>query len=113
MFLDDPKRIVLVGDWNAIFDSKIDWARRDGRGLDRCESSLIESSLIDFVDLGHPGRETWTWIDSSPSVRVWSYLDNARRADSDFVSCPTFHWIGQTDDKLVRVILRLENRPVL
>ena len=28
-FLDDPKRIVLVGDWNVILDPKID---RVGRG---------------------------------------------------------------------------------
>ena len=36
-----------------------------------------------------------------------------RRADSDFVTCPTFHWIGQTDPKLVRASLQLANRPSL
>ena len=34
-----------------------------------------------------------------------------RRADSDLVACPTFHWLGQSDHKLVRVSLRLANRP--
>ena len=36
-----------------------------------------------------------------------------RRADSDFVSCPTFHLTAWTDHKLVRVSLRLANRPSL
>ena len=36
-----------------------------------------------------------------------------RRADIDFVSCPTFHLIAWTDHKLVRVSLGLANRPSL
>ena len=57
----------------------------------------------------------WTWIDSSPSVRVRSYLDRVllRRADNDFVKCPTFHNVAWTDRKLVRVSLRLADRPSL
>ena len=57
----------------------------------------------------------WTWLDSSPSAKVASYLDRVlvRRADIDFVSCPTFHLIAWTDHKLVRVSLRLANRPSL
>ena len=35
------------------------------------------------------------------------------RADSDLVACPTFHWLGWSDHKLVRVSLRLVNRPSL
>ena len=55
------------------------------------------------------------WLDSSLSAKVGSYLDRVlvRRADSDFVSCPTFHLIAWTDLKLVRVSLRLTNRPCL
>ena len=34
-------------------------------------------------------------------------------ADIDFVSCPTFHLIAWTDHKLIRVSLRLANRPSL
>ena len=42
-------------------------------------------------------------------------LDRAlvRRADSDLVACPTFHWLGRSDHKLVRVNLWLANRPSL
>ena len=44
-----------------------------------------------------------------------SYLDRVlvRRADSDFVSCPTFHLIVWTDHKPVRVGLQLANRSSL
>ena len=57
----------------------------------------------------------WTWLDSSPSAKVGSYLDRVlmRRADSNFVYCPMFHLIAWTDHKRVRVSLQLANRPSL
>ena len=118
-FLDDTKRLVLMGDWNAIFDPKIDKVGRGASRLGRCESSLVglmtRHDLVDRFRLDHPGREMWTWLDSSPSAKVGSYLDKVlvRRADIDFVSCPTFHLIAWTDHKLVRVSLRLANRSSL
>ena len=53
----------------------------------------------------------WTWLDSSFSARIRTYLDRAlvRRTDTKFIRCPTFHWIGLTDYKLVRVSLQLVN----
>ena len=102
-FLDDPKRLVLMDDWNAILDPKIDKVVRGASRLGRCESSLIDlmarHDLVDRFCLDPQGREMWTWLDSSPSARVGSYLDSVRRADCDFVSCPTFHLIGLTDHK--------------
>ena len=118
-FLDDSKRLVLMGDWNAILDPKIDKVRRGASRLGRCESSLVgfvtRHGLVDRFRLDHPGREMWTWLDSSPSAKVGSYLDRVlvRRADIDFVSCPTFHLIAWTDHKLIRISLRLVNRPSL
>ena len=118
-FLDDSKRLVLMGDWNAILDPKIDKVGRGASSLGRCESSLVgfvtRHSLVDRFRLDHPGRAMWTWLDSSPSAKVGSYLDRVlvRRADIDFVSCPTFHLIAWTDHKLIRVSLRLVNRPSL
>ena len=118
-FLDATKRLVLMGDWNAILDPKIDKVGRGARRVGRCESSLAglmtRHDLVDRFRLDHPGREMWTWLDSSPSAKVGSYLDRVlvRRADIDFVSCPTFHLIAWTDHKLVRVSLRLANRPSL
>ena len=40
-FLDDTKRLVLMGDWNAILDPKIDKVGRGANRLGRCESSLV------------------------------------------------------------------------
>ena len=118
-FLDDTKRLVLMGDWNAILDPKIDKVGRGANRLGRCESSLVgfvtRHGLVDRFRLDHPGREMWTWLERSPSAKVGSYLDRVlvRRADIDFVSCPTFHLIAWTDHKLIRVSLRLANRPSL
>ena len=118
-FLDDTKRLVLMGDWNAILDPKIDKVGRGANRLGRCESSLVgfmtRHGLVDRFRLDHPGREMWTWLDRSLSAKVGSYLDRVlvRRADIDFVSCPTFHLIAWTDHKLIRVSLRLANRPSL
>ena len=87
-FFGGWRRIVLLGDWNAILDPKIDKARRGASGLERCESRLIDfMARFDFVDrfrLDHPKREMWTWIDSSFSVRTRTYLDRVlvRRAVS-------------------------------
>ena len=71
--------------------------------------------LVDRFYLDHRGWKMWTWLDSSPSAKVGSYLDRVlvRRADIDFVSCSTFHLIAWTDYKLVRVSLWLANRPSL
>ena len=57
----------------------------------------------------------WTWLGSSSSGKIRSYLDRVlvRRADSDLVACPMFHWLGRTDPKLVGVSLRLANRSSL
>ena len=89
------------------------------RRLGRCESSLVglmtHHELVDWFCLDHPGQEMWTWLDSSPSAKVGSYLDRVlvRRADSDFVSCPALHLIAWTDRKPVSVSLRIANRPSL
>ena len=77
-FLDDQKRIVLVGDWNVILDHKIDRIGRGARRSGRGENSLIDlmtcHDLVDRFRLDHQGQEMWTWLDSSPPVRARSYL---------------------------------------
>ena len=63
-FLDDPKRLVLEGDWNAIFYPKIVKGGRGASGSGRCESILIdlqtEYDLVDRFRLDHSRREMWT-----------------------------------------------------
>ena len=41
-FLDVSKRLVLMGDWNAILDLKLDKVRRGASRLGRCESRLVD-----------------------------------------------------------------------
>ena len=79
-FLDDTKQLVLMGDWNAILDPKIDKVGWGASRLGRCESSLVglmtSHDLVDRFHLDHPGWEMWTWLDSLPSAKVGSYLDS-------------------------------------
>ena len=78
-FLDDSKRIILMDDWNAILDPKVDKDGRGARRLERFESSLInflaEFDLIYRFRLDHPGRKMWTWMGNLPSGQVRTYLD--------------------------------------
>ena len=96
-FLDDSKRLLLMGDWNAILDPQIDKVGRGARRLGRCESSLVDfvtrHGLVDRFRLDHPGREMWTWLDSKPSAKVGSYLDRVLEeliAISLVVPCSTW-----------------------
>ena len=79
-FLDDTKRLVLMGDWNAILDPKIDkvgWgARRTGRSDSSLVGLMTHHNLVDRFRQDHPGREMWTWLNSSRSAKLGSYLDS-------------------------------------
>ena len=78
-FLDNLKLIVLVGEWNAIPDPKINSVVRGARESGRCESSptdfMAHHDLVERFHLNHPVREMWTWLNSSLSVRVKFYLN--------------------------------------
>ena len=95
-FLDDPKQLVLTGDWNASLELKIDKDRRRARGSDRCESSLIDllavHDLIDRFRLDHTGREMWTWLNNSPSGWIRCNLGRVlgeSTSNSFLVTCST------------------------
>ena len=116
-FLGYQGHLVLMGDWNAILDPSID---RVGQGSRRVENSLVDfmdrNDLVDRYRIDHPGVEMWTWARSSSPIDNRSYIDRVlvRRADTDFISCPTFHGnLGYTDHKLVRARIRLTDRPSL
>ena len=118
-FLDGARRLVLVGDWSAILDPGMDGVGRGARRVGGCEGGLAglvaRHGLVDGFRLDRPGREMWTWLDGSPSARVGSCLDGVlvRRADIDFVGCPTFRLMAWTGRGLVRVGLRLADGPGL
>ena len=68
-----------MGNWNAILDLTIDKVGRDARGSGRCEGNLIcfiaRYDLLDRFRLDTPGREMWTWLDNSSSVKAKCHLD--------------------------------------
>ena len=68
-FPNDSNQLVLVGDWNAILDPKIDRFERRASGSDRRESNLIDfmaqRNLVDRFCLDLPGIEMRAWIDNS------------------------------------------------
>ena len=72
-FLGDSKWLVLMHDWNAIPHLKINKVGWRASGLGRCESSLVgfvaRHDLVDRFRLDDPGKEMWTWLDSSPSAK--------------------------------------------
>ena len=74
---------------------------------------LVAYDLIDRYRLDHPGPEMWTVVRSFALLPDSVLSEQSVRTDSDFVTCPTFHWIGQTDHKLVRVNLQFVNWPSL
>ena len=121
-FLNYSGRLVLMGDWNAILNPNID---RPGRG-DSAGGGMFEPSLVDFMErsdlvdrfrVDHPDEKVWTWGNSSSSNPLASYLDRVlvRRADVDFVTSPTFIWLGVqgVDHKLVKARILLSDRPSL
>ena len=85
----------------------IDRVGRRAKESRKCESLInlmARHDLVDRVRLDHSEKEMWTLLDSSPSFHARSYLDRMldRRADTDFVMCLTFHYVTQTDHRLVR-----------
>ena len=79
LFFEVSKRLVLMGDWNAIFDPKLDKGGWGASGSDRCEISLTdlfaEHDLVDRFRLDNPGRVIWMWLGDSPFGQIRSYLD--------------------------------------
>ena len=113
---DKRRRVILMGDWNAVLDPNLD--RGGGKDSGRkSDSSLIdfvkENDLVDRWRVTHPGGRMWTWSHPGPSVQLQSYLDRmlVRRVEVDFFSCPKFHWLGYTDHKMLTIRMQLGDRP--
>ena len=118
-FLTDLKQLVLVGDWNAILDPKLDRGAGSSGPVGKFDRGLLDFvgkfDLVDRYRLDNPGEEQWTWTHSSPSVTYASYIDRmfVRRADPDIISCPSFKYLGHSDHKLVLARLQLGTRTSL
>ena len=104
-FLSHPKRLVLMGDWNAILDSRIDKGGRGASGQAWCERSLVdfisEHDLVDRLRVDHPGREMWTWTHSGHTVQVFTYLDRVLVRRLTYRRLPILSYVpsGEVDIK--------------
>ena len=78
-FLTGNKRLVLVGDWNAILDPKLDRVRWSISGTVGYGSSLIDFiakfDLVVSFCLDHPGSDMWMLKHKEPSHPSRSCLD--------------------------------------
>ena len=74
------KRVILVGNWDAVLDPKIDrrWGgRQDTYKLD-AKSFRKFVERLNFVDKfrkKHPSKVEWTWTARRTSCQFLSYLD--------------------------------------
>ena len=78
-FVIPSKRVILVGDWNAILDPNLD------RGAISAGTNTLDAryfhEFIEWLDLvnkfreRHPNKIAWTWTGRGTSAQVYSYLD--------------------------------------
>ena len=90
------KRVILVGDWNAVLDPNLD------RGAITAGTNTLDARYFhDFVqrlDLvgkfreRHPNKLAWTWTGRGASGQLYSYLDRVllKRVDLDYLGGPSF-----------------------
>ena len=122
VFAGDGGRLIVVNVVIKSFEFRVvavfapnSIAKIDEVGWSASGSSTCESSLNDLMAQHNLVGRLLMWLDSTPSVRIRTYLDRVlfRRADIESVRCSTFHWIGLIDHKLVRVSQWLVTRPSL
>ena len=106
LFLDDPKRIVLVGEWNVILDPKTEsgWELEGREGVKAAWSTWwsVTSWSTSLVWITNGGRCGGGLI--VPLCLFQILLgQSVRRADTDFVTSPTFHYVAWTGHRLVRI----------
>ena len=73
------KRVILVGDWNAVVDPNLD------RGAITLGTNTLDArhfrnfvqrlDLVDKFRERHPNKIAWTWTGRGASAQLYSYLD--------------------------------------
>ena len=73
------KGVILVGDWNAVFDPNLD------RGASSTSSNTLDAryfrefverfDIVDKFREKHPNKVVWTWTGRGASAQLYSYLD--------------------------------------
>ena len=90
------KRVILVGDWNAVLDPNLD------RGAISAGTNTLDAryfrdfvqrlDLVDKFRERHPNKIVWTWTGRGASAQLYSYLDRVlvKRVDLDYLGGPSF-----------------------
>ena len=94
------KRVILVGDWNAVLDPNLD------RGAISTGTNTLDAryfrdfvqrlDLVDKFRERHPNKIIWTWTGRGASAQLYSYLDRVlvKRVDLEYLGrgCPRGVW---------------------
>ena len=108
------KRVILVGDWNAVLDPNLD------RGAISAGTNTLDAryfrefvqrlDLVDKFRERHPNKLAWTWTGRGASAQLYSYLDRVlvKRVDLDYLGGPSFNAYKDSDYKFLCVSIRLD-----
>ena len=108
------KRVILVGDWNAVLDPNLD------RGAISAGTNTLDSrhfrkfvkrlNLVDKFRERDPNKIAWTWAGRGASAQFYSYLDQVlvRLVDLDYFGGPCFDPYKDSDHKFLCVSIRLD-----
>ena len=108
------KRVILVGDWNAVLDPNLD------RGAISAATNTLDAryfrefvqrlDLVDKFRERYPNKLAWTWTGRGASAQLYSYLDRVlvRRVDLDYLGGPSFNAYKDSDHKFLCVSIRLD-----
>ena len=108
------KRVILVGDWNAVLDPNLDRGATSAgtNSLDaRYFSEFVQKfDLVDKFRERHPNKIVWTWTGRGASAQLYSYLDRVlvKRVDLDYLGGPSFEPYKNSDHKFLCVSIRLD-----
>ena len=109
--------LVLVGNWHAILDLKIDSVGLGESGSVECESRLINRAQLSRQILSGSVRERWMWMWTNCSLSIPDrYHVNrvlSRVTDLNLISCPMFHCLKIEDHIFVIVSLHFNGRSSL
>ena len=108
------KRVILVGDWNAVLDPNLVPALVAplSNSLDaRYFREFVQKfDLVDKFRERHPNKLVWTWTGRGASAQLYSYLDRVlvKRVDLDHLNSLSFEPYKNSDHKFLCVSIRLD-----
>ena len=111
-YVISSKRVILVGDWNAVLNPNLN------RGAISAGTNTLDAryfrefvqrlGLVDKFRERHPNKMTWTG--RGASAQLYSYLDRVlvKRVDLDYLGGPSFNPYKDSDHEFLYVSIRLD-----